>query len=81
MSKSTKPKSATSYKDTAKGILPRPEVILLEQEGVKRALEVGFAWVFPNWRGKFRTIKNHWKKPLIKDGLSSSKTYRARKMV
>ena len=47
MSKSTKPKSATSYKDTAKGILPRPEVILLEQEGVKRALEVGFAWIFP----------------------------------
>lgn len=38
MVKSTKPKSATSYKDTAFGIIPRSKVIPLEQEGVKRAL-------------------------------------------
>ncbi len=38
MSKSTKPKSATSYKETAFGILPRSKVIPLEREGVKRAL-------------------------------------------
>jgi len=37
VSKSTKPKSATSYKETAFGILPRSKVIELEAEGVKRA--------------------------------------------
>lgn len=39
MAKSTKPKSATSYKDTAFGILPRSKVVQLEKEGVKKALE------------------------------------------
>ena len=44
MSKSTKPKSATSYKqsftsykETAFGILPRSKVAELEQEGIKKA--------------------------------------------
>lgn len=37
MAKSTKPKSATSYKDTAFGIIPRSKVVLLEQEGVRKA--------------------------------------------
>lgn len=37
MAKSTKPKSATSYKETAFGILPRSKVVNLEQKGIKRA--------------------------------------------
>lgn len=37
MAKSTKPKSATSYKETAFGILPRSKVIELEKEGIKKA--------------------------------------------
>lgn len=36
MAKSTKPKSATSYKETAFGILPRSKVVELEKEGIKR---------------------------------------------
>ncbi|HSW87964.1 MAG TPA: Fic family protein [Candidatus Saccharimonadales bacterium] len=36
---STKPKSATSYKDTAFGILSRSKIVTLEAEGVKRAQE------------------------------------------
>lgn len=40
MSKSkTKPKGATSYKETAFGIIPRSELIILELEGTKRGLE------------------------------------------
>ena len=39
MAKSTKPKSATSYRETAFGILPRSKVIVLEQEGIKRTQE------------------------------------------
>jgi len=39
VAKSTKPKSATSYKETAFGILPRSQVIKLEAEGVKKALQ------------------------------------------
>lgn len=37
MSKSTKPKSATSFKETAFGILPRSKVVTLEQDGIKKA--------------------------------------------
>ncbi|MDP2632944.1 MAG: Fic family protein [Candidatus Curtissbacteria bacterium] len=37
MAKSTKPKSATSFKETAFGILPRSRVVILEQEGIKKA--------------------------------------------
>lgn len=37
MAKSTKPKGATSYKETAFGILPRSKVVELEREGVKKA--------------------------------------------
>lgn len=37
MAKSTKPKSATSYKETAFGILPRSKVVELEKEGIKLA--------------------------------------------
>lgn len=40
MAKSTKPKGATSYRDTAFGILPRSKVVLFEQEGVKKALDL-----------------------------------------
>lgn len=36
MAKSTKPKSATSYKETAFGIIPRSKVVELEKEGIKR---------------------------------------------
>lgn len=39
MAKSTKPKSATNFKDTAFGIVPRSKVVQLEKEGVKKALE------------------------------------------
>lgn len=39
MAKTTKPKGATSYKETAFGILPRSEIIPLEAEGTKRALQ------------------------------------------
>jgi len=42
VAKSTKPKSATSYKETAFGILPRSKIILLEREGIKRALNYIF---------------------------------------
>ncbi len=35
----TKPKGATSYKDTAFGIISREELIKLEIEGIKRGLE------------------------------------------
>lgn len=38
MAKSSKPRSATSYKETAIGILPRSKVVALEKEGIKRAL-------------------------------------------
>lgn len=37
MAKSTKPKSATSYKETAFGILPHSKVVELEKDGIKRA--------------------------------------------
>jgi len=36
---STKPKGATSYKDTVFGIIPRSKLIKLEIEGTKRGLE------------------------------------------
>lgn len=39
MVKSTKPKSTTSYKETAFGILPRLKVVELEKEGIKLAQE------------------------------------------
>ena len=37
--KSTKPKSATSYKETAFGILPRTKLVALGAEGIKKAQE------------------------------------------
>ncbi len=37
MAKSTKPKSATSFKETAFGILPRSKVVTLEQKGIRKA--------------------------------------------
>lgn len=39
MAKSTRPKSATSYKETAFGILPRSKVIILEGKGIKELQE------------------------------------------
>ncbi len=76
---STKPKSATSYKDTAFGIISRSKLVELEKIGVKKAVEYvialsetkpsitpdvmlsvhreGFAFIFPEWAGKYRTIE------------------------
>lgn len=39
MAKTTKPKGATSLKETAFGILPRSKIIPLEAEGIKKALQ------------------------------------------
>lgn len=39
MAKSTKPKDATSYKETNFGILPRSKVVRLENKGVAKALK------------------------------------------
>lgn len=39
MKSSTKPKSATSYKDTSFGIIPRDQLVKLEEQGIKKALE------------------------------------------
>lgn len=78
---STKPIGATSYKDTAFGIISRKELLPLELDGTKRGLEyihkllkdnnksditpefvldlhkVSFGWIFPDWAGKYRTIR------------------------
>jgi Fic family protein len=74
---STKPKGATSYKQTAFGIIPRPKLLQLELEGTKKGLEfiatnyhksitpqqilkiheLAFAWIFPDWAGKYRVIR------------------------
>lgn len=71
------PRGATSYKQTAFGIIPRPKLLLLELEGTKKGLEfiaanyhesitpllilkiheLAFAWIFPDWAGKYRTIR------------------------
>lgn len=77
----TKPKGATSYEDTAFGIISRSKLLELELEGTKRGLEylydlvskekeplitpetilklheISFAWIFPSWAGKYRTIQ------------------------
>jgi len=39
VAKSTKPKSATSYKETAFGIISRSQLVPFEAQGVKKALE------------------------------------------
>lgn len=39
MAKSTKPKSATSYRETAFGVISRSQLVPLEAQGVKNALE------------------------------------------
>ncbi|MBP9670563.1 Fic family protein [Candidatus Woesebacteria bacterium] len=74
---STIPKGATTYKQTAFGIVPRERLLQLEIEGIKRGLEfiatnyhrnitpeliikiheLAFAWIFPDWGGKYRTIR------------------------
>lgn len=78
---STKPLGATSYKETAFGIIPRSKLLPLELEGTKRGLlfihrlvsqntnfyvtpklildihRKSFGWIFPNWAGKYRTIR------------------------
>lgn len=76
-STSTKPKGATSYKQTAFGIVPRERLLQLEIEGTKKGLEfvatnyhkqitpeiilkiheLAFVWIFPDWAGKYRTIR------------------------
>lgn len=37
---STKPKGATSYKETAFGIIPHPKLLRLELEGTKKGLRI-----------------------------------------
>jgi fido (protein-threonine AMPylation protein) len=37
---STKPKGATSYKETAFGVIPRAKLLRLELEGTKKGLEL-----------------------------------------
>lgn len=78
---STKPKGATSYKETSLGIISRSRLLVLELEGTKRGLEMvqkiilnnpkidiepklilkihkeSFGWIFPDWAGKYRTIR------------------------
>lgn len=74
---STKPKGATSFNETAFGIIPRSKLLKLELEGTKRGLELitgicnleitpeiiirlhkeSFGWIFPDWAGKYRTIR------------------------
>jgi len=74
---STKPKGATSYKETAFGIVPRSRLLAMEIEGTKKGLDfiaksykelitpeliltihnIAFGWIFPDWAGKFRTIR------------------------
>lgn len=78
---STKPKGATSYRETAFGIMPRSKLLILELEGTKRGLDLiyrlvaestksevtpeiilkihkeSFGWIFPEWAGKYRTIR------------------------
>jgi len=39
VAKTTKPKGATSFKETAFGILPRSKIIPLEAKGIKKALQ------------------------------------------
>ena len=39
MAKTTKPKGATSFKETTFGMLPRSKIIPLEAEGIKKALQ------------------------------------------
>lgn len=76
-STSTKPKGATSFNETAFGIIPRSKLLKLELEGTKRGLELitgicnleitpeiiirlhkeSFGWIFPDWAGKYRTIR------------------------
>jgi Fic family protein len=77
----TKPFGATSYKETAFGIIPRAKLLRLELKGTKKGLEFiqdlvtnnseieitselilkiheeSFAWIFPDWAGKYRTIR------------------------
>lgn len=73
----TKPKGATSYKQTAFGVIPRNKLLTLELEGAKKGLdfiadnhqanltpnlalqihEISYAWIFPDWAGKYRTIR------------------------
>ena len=40
MTKSTKPKSTTSFKETAFGILPRSKIVKFEAEGIKKTQEL-----------------------------------------
>jgi len=74
---STKPKGATTYRQTAFGIISRSRLLTLEIEGTKKSLDfiaenyqkpitpelitsihnIAFGWIFPDWAGKFRTIR------------------------
>lgn len=76
----TRPKGATSYKETAFGIIPHSKLLKLEIEGIKKGLDfffaldnkkdieitpefilklhhICFAWIFPDWAGKYRKIQ------------------------
>lgn len=49
---STKPKGATSYKETSFGIIPRSKLLQLEVEGTKKGLEFIAEWVKKNKQAK-----------------------------
>lgn len=49
---STKPKGATSYKETAFGIIPRSKLLKLEVEGTKKGLEFIAQWLGKNKQAK-----------------------------
>ncbi len=52
MATSTKPKGATSYKETAFGIISRSKLLQLEIEGTKKGLEFIADWVQNNKQAK-----------------------------
>lgn len=78
---STKPKGATSYKETIFGIISHKKLLSFELKGTKKGLELikkilvrnqkieitpelilavhkeSFGWIFPDWAGKYRTIR------------------------
>jgi Fic family protein len=74
---STKLRGATSYKETAFGVIPRSKLLRLELEGTRKGLEYiainykqeitpdlvlaihkeAFGWIFPDWAGKYRTVR------------------------
>ena len=89
---STKPKGATTYKETAFGIISRLELLNYELDGTKKGLSfigknykeditpelilrihnVAFGWIFPEWAGKYRSIRVEFsgKEPVLPHQIS-----------